>query len=275
LHNTLPLALHSRPALTRIDQLQGRLLSVIAVFLFLNALGLSISPIVSARNWQAGILWQHWLGLLVWMAGFFIIHTLSKKYLPQLDPYLISITACFVDGLLTVWRLYPDLGLRQSFWLLISIVIVGIGIRLNTKAFSIRKYKYTWLTGSLILTALTFIWGTNPMGYGPEMWLGCCGIYMQPSEPLKFMLIAYLAAYLADQQPFLLLSSVRPARAGAIRLPTGKLPFGTVLVPLLAPTLIMSGMALLLLIIQQDLGTATIFCSCMPQSSMWLPGISE
>ncbi len=257
---TSALALHPLPANTHIDQLQSRLLSLAAVFLSLNALGLSISPVVSARNWQAGVLWQHWFGLLVWLAGFLIIHALSKKYLPQRDPYIIPIAGLLCGwGLMTVWRLYPDLGLRQSFWLMISIGIVGIGIRFTTQAFLIRKYKYTWLIGSLILTALTFIWGTNPMGYGPEMWLGCCGIYLQPSEPLKFMLIAYLAAYLADQQPFLLLSTMKPAHAGAKRISSGNYPIGAGLFPLLAPTLIMSGMALLLLVIQQDLGTATIF----------------
>ncbi len=46
---------------------------------------------------------------------------------------------------------------------------------------------------------------------------------------------------------------------GPNRISTGNYPIGAGLFPLLAPTLIMSGMALLLLVIQQDLGTATIF----------------
>jgi cell division protein FtsW (lipid II flippase) len=80
------------------------------------------------------------------------------------------------------------------------------------------------------------------------MWLGCCGLYLQPSEPLKLLLVVYLAAYLADQQAFL--------RARAIGFGDQK---PEPLLPLLAPTLILTGVALLLLAVQRDLGTASIF----------------
>jgi cell division protein FtsW (lipid II flippase) len=96
----------------------------------------------------------------------------------------------------------------------------------------------------LLLTALTVIFGTNPLGYGPRMWLGCCGIYMQPSEPLKLLLIAFLAAYLAERLPALL---------------NGRTQARPPLLPLLGPTLILTGVAMLLLIYQRDLGTASIF----------------
>jgi cell division protein FtsW (lipid II flippase) len=103
----------------------------------------------------------------------------------------------------------------------------------------LRKFKYIWLTSGLLLTAVTLILGTNPMGAGPRLWLGCCGFYFQPSELLKLLLIIYLAAYLADRP----VESSQPSR----------------LLPLLIPTLIMTGLALLLLIFQRDLGTAAIF----------------
>lgn len=205
-------------------------------------------------------MWGHWSGVLVWLVGFSLIHALSKKYLPNRDPFLLPIGGLLSAwGLLTIWRLYPDLGLRQSIWLAISLTLVATGIRFHQKLFVIRKYKYLWLTGSLVLTASTLVWGSNPMGYGPEMWLGCCGIYLQPSEPLKFMLIAYLAAYLAEQQPFLLLTTIRQLRLRANRVDSGKIGIRAGLLPLLAPTLVMFFMTVLLLVIQQDLGTAAVF----------------
>jgi cell division protein FtsW (lipid II flippase) len=88
----------------------------------------------------------------------------------------------------------------------------------------------------LILTALTLVLGTNPNGDGLQLWLGCCGVYLQPSEPLKLLFIIYLAAYLADRLPL----SLRPLH-------------------LIAPTAVVMGIALLLLVIQRDLGTASIF----------------
>lgn len=255
-----PLLLTQNHAPSRIDRLQGRLLTTAGVFLLLNALALTISPYVNAPSGQAIPLWGHWFGYAAWLVGFLGIHHTSKKFLPQRDPYLIPIIGLFSGwGLLTIWRLYPDLGLRQSIWMLIAITIFILGIRLYPHTFLIRKYKYTWLTASLILTASTFVWGTNPMGYGPEMWLGCCGVYLQPSEPLKFMLVAYLAAFLADQQPFLLLAFLKPEKGETKNQKSSRSTSLTGLLPLLTPTLIMSGMALLLLIIQRDLGTATIF----------------
>ncbi len=82
----------------------------------------------------------------------------------------------------------------------------------------------------------TLLFGTNPGGVGPRLWLGCCDVYFQPSEPLKLLLIAYLAAYFAD-----------------------KLPSRLRIIHLLYPTLILSGIVIILLLAQRDLGTASIF----------------
>lgn len=95
-----------------------------------------------------------------------------------------------------------------------------------------RRYKYLWLTFGLLLTALTLVFGRNPAGGDEHLWLGCCGIYFQPSEPLKLLLIIYLAAYLAD-----------------------RLPLTSRWLPLLAPGAVVTLLAALLLLAQHDLGT--------------------
>jgi len=238
-----------KTALTGTDRLQARLLGLAALFLGLYALALSLSPTVRARSWEAGFRWDHWLGVLVWIAVFYLAHVQSARWLPRRDAYLLPLVGLLSGwGMLTIWRLLPVFGLRQSAWLLVSGVVLIAGFRLDPELGFLRRYKYLWLTSSLLLTALTLLLGVNPMGYGPRMWLGCCGVYLQPSEPLKLLLIAYLAAYMADRQPLLLL-------AGATTNPRSQSP----LLPLLAPTLIMTGLALVLLVIQRDLGTATIF----------------
>jgi cell division protein FtsW (lipid II flippase) len=162
----------------------------------------------------------------------------SASRLPARDPYLLPIAALLTGwGLMTVWRLFPALGLRQSIWLIPAVGIFIAGTRFPNVLDHLRRYKYLWLTTILLLTALTLLFGTNPLGYGPRMWLGCCGIYIQPSEILKLLLIVYLAAYLADQN-----------------LSTRSTP----LLPLLAPTLVITSLAIALLLIQHDLGTAFI-----------------
>jgi len=80
--------------------------------------------------------------------------------------------------------------------------------------------------------------GTYPggTGRGPGLWLEMFGIYLQPSEILKLVLIIYLAAYLADNMP---------------------VHFN--IIQLLIPTLVVAGSAIALLVAQRDLGTASIF----------------
>jgi cell division protein FtsW (lipid II flippase) len=119
-----------------------------------------------------------------------------------------------------------------------------------------------WLIGGLILTALTLLFGTNPASNaGPRLWLGCCGVYFQPSEPLKLLLIIFLSAYLADKQPWVRLTTPLALEGedehGKKKSIQETTRHSTL--PLMAPILLMTGLSLLILLVQRDLGTATIF----------------
>ena len=245
------------------DRLQGRLLLLAGIILGLYAVALTLSPAVRIRSWQADFRWNHWLGMLVWLIVFRLAHLQSLKWLPERDPYLLPVTGLLSGwGVLTIWRLLPVFGLRQSIWLGITVGILIAGLRLDPELRFLRRFKYLWLTGSLALTALTLVLGTNPLGYGPRMWLGCCGVYLQPSEPLKLMLIAYLSAYLADRFPFSALVTAAPKESRLPKWVTWLAKRSPApLLPLLAPTFVMMGLALVVLGIQRDLGTASIFFS--------------
>jgi cell division protein FtsW (lipid II flippase) len=117
----------------------------------------------------------------------------------------------------------------------VSSAVLIAGTRLVTIDF-LRRYKYILLTCGTFLVALTLIFGTNPSGSGPRLWLGYSDFYLQPSEPLKLLLIVFLSAYLAD-----------------------KLPSRLRTIHILYPTVILSSIVILLLVVQRDLGTASIF----------------
>lgn len=231
---------------TPAKRIQGRLLILAAVFLFLYSTALSLSPAVRLQSWQAAYLWQHWIGFAAWLIATVSTHIQTARRLPYRDPYLLPAAALLSGwGLLTIFRLTPTFGYRQSVWLLLAVLVLVAGLRLPSDLAILRRYKYLWLTFGLLLTGLTFLLGTNPSGApSPRLWLGGFGVFLQPSEPLKLLLVIYLAAYLAGGvsgfTPRLMLLSRR-------------------VLPLLAPTLLMMGIALLLLVLQRDLGTATIF----------------
>ncbi len=218
-------------------QIQSRLLGLAGVFLFIYSIILTLAPATRERSWAVTYNWSHWIGFIVWVILFYLAHFQSRRYLPDADPYMLPVAALLTGwGILTIYRLVPSFGLRQSAWLFICGMIFILGLRLSPKLKFLAHYKYVWLTGGLLITALTLIFGVDPGGGNEHAWLGCCGIYFQPSEPLKLLLMIYLAAYLADRLPL----NLHP-------------------LPLLAPTAVVLGVALLLLIIQRDLGTASIF----------------
>ncbi len=219
------------------DQTQSRLLLLVTLFLVLYSVILSLSPAVRLHSWQVEYRWQHWIGLAVWLIGFSFIHRQTLKLLPDRDAYIVPLIGMLAGlGLLTVWRLDNTFGLRQTVWVILGALIFGGIVGRSNALLLLRRFKYLWLTGGLLLTGLTFIFGTYPGGNGPHLWLGCCGVYLQPSEPLKLLLIIYLAAYLADRS---------------------LISFG--LMSLLLPTLILAGIALVILVAQRDLGTGTLF----------------
>jgi cell division protein FtsW (lipid II flippase) len=218
------------------DTIQSRLLRLATLFLFGYSLALTFAPAARAHTWAVSYLWQHWIGFAIWLVAFNLAHQQTARRLPDRDPYLLPLAGMLSGwGLLTIWRLYPEFGARQTVWLALAALLLVAGLRLPGTLSFLRRYKYLWLTGALLLTAATFIFGTYPSGSGPQLWLGFGGIYLQPSEPLKLLLIAYLAAFLADSLA---------ARIGLLQV--------------VLPTLLMTASALLLLFAQRDLGTATL-----------------
>ena len=47
----------------------------------------------------------------------------------------------------------------------------------------------------------TVFLGRNPSGFefAPRLWLSLGSFYFQPSEPMKFVLVAFVVSYLAEQ----------------------------------------------------------------------------
>lgn len=217
-------------------RIQANLSKIAGGFLTLQAILITLSPAVRERSWDANLLWTHWIALFVWGGFVLRAHQFFERYLPDADPYLFPAAALLSGwGVLTIWRLEPAFGTRQALWFALSMLVFIAGMRLTS--FRIfQRYKYILLISGLILTALTLLFGTNPSGFGPRLWLGCCDIYFQPSEPLKLLLLIYLAAYFSERLPY--------------RLRT---------IHILYPTMVLGGIVILLLLAQRDLGTASIF----------------
>ena len=225
--------------------------------LLLIAAGFILTGILTLRIAECGMRNADYAGLRIadyafafcsFAATFALAHVLLSRYLPEHDPFLLPVAALLTGwGLLLIGRLAANFLVRQTLWLWISTVALLATVRQGRDLRWLRRFRYTWLFGGLALLAATLVLGVNPSGYGPRLWLGAGGVYFQPSELLKLLMVVYLASYLAEKGE-LLTSEGR--RVGHWHLPP---------LAYAGPLLAMFGLAVVLLVWQQDLGAAMLF----------------
>ena len=219
------------------------LLGLAALFVMLGAFILQLTAPTPALTTM------HLIGLVggwaaIWGGGYAVLRT----RLPNSDLLLLPPVALMTGwGLLILARVLPGYLLRQLLWLALGMVALCAAALFSGLSRLLRRYRYTLLAGGLLLLGTTLIFGVNPSGQGARLWLGWQigpgpGIYFQPSELLKLLLVIYLAAYLAERRSV-------PAQSSDLQIwPT-----------VLGPMLLMVGLALVLLAWQQDLGAALLF----------------
>ena len=137
------------------------------------------------------------------------------------------------------------LATTQLLWLSLAVIVIAILASAVRSDAWLRLYKYTWAAGGIALLALTFVLGDEVNGQRLGLTIG--PISGQPSELLKVILVVFLAGYLAENRQLLERESWR---IGVLRLPP---------VPYLLPMAAMWAIALLVVVIQRDLGAALLF----------------
>jgi len=185
--------------------------------------------------------------LLAFTLSFVTAHLVLRR-LPGRDPLLLPAAALLSGwGMLMVGRVAPNFLARQATWLMIATLAMVAVTEMGRDLRWLWRYRYTWLAAGLALLAATLILGVNPSGSGPRLWLGLGGAYFQPSEPLKLLMVVFLASYLAERRRLLVSEGWR---IGLFHVP----PLAYV-----GPLVAMFGLTVLLLGAQQDLGAAMLF----------------
>ncbi len=133
-------------------------------------------------------------------------------------------------GLVMLQRLKPELAQRQLLWLFSGFLIVFLMPFALNFIKDLSKLKYLCLLLSITMLLMTFFFGDTEGG--AKNWLTIKNLTFQPSEIIKLLFIMYLVAELA--KPKLKLISI------------------------IVPTFL-SGVVILFLVFQKDLGSALIF----------------
>lgn len=180
--------------------------------------------------------------ILCWFAVHFVMRMNGHQGDPLLLPAVILLISI---GLTMIFRLKPGLLLYQALW-----VAVGLGSFLFSAFFfrqleRLADYKYICGIFGVLLLLSAIIFGVD-IG-GNKNWVILGPVRFQPSEFAKLFIVVFLAAYLNDRREILTLVN---QKYGPLTLPPLRF---------IAPLLAVWGLAMLMFILQRDLGSALLF----------------
>ncbi len=185
-----------------------------------------------------------WLVIVILLAAF--IQAILDHSRPRPNLWLFPCTLFLSSlGIVMIARLEPSLLVPQLRWLAIGMLaFLGI-LRMGNLMVSITKYQYLVGLACLFLLFLPMVLGVE-IG-GSRNWLLLGPFRLQPSEFGKILLVFFLAAYLTDHRRVLSLPNFR---LFFLHLPPLRF---------IAPLLLIWGIAILMFVVQKDLGAALLF----------------
>jgi len=200
--------------------------------LVIAALILSFAPRgATGPPWMFAILAALALIWVLWQPS----NTVRDDALPALAVVLAALGLALVD------RLSPELAQKQQAWLIVSLLLA---IALGPVFSGFRRfaaYKYLWVIASLVLFALLVFFGQEVNG--ARLWIKLGPIEYEPIELIKLFIVLFLAAYLAETAD--VIGNARPWSLRAN-------------VKYLGPLFIGWGVSIAILVLQRDLGMATL-----------------
>ncbi|EMT39159.1 cell division protein FtsW, lipid II flippase [Thermoanaerobacter thermohydrosulfuricus] len=132
----------------------------------------------------------------------YIVYYLHVRLFPLGEIQFIILTSFLTEmGLIMIYRVAPDLLIKQIVW-------IGIGFTLYFISSYFSKH-YDWLYklkyGELIYLGITMVLIASTLIFGKEIggaknWLTFDGIYVQPAETAKIIYILFLAKYLSSKR---------------------------------------------------------------------------
>ncbi|MBV9333324.1 MAG: FtsW/RodA/SpoVE family cell cycle protein [Candidatus Eremiobacteraeota bacterium] len=177
---------------------------------------------------------------LVWV-GWQPVAMVRDDVLPALAVVLASVGLAMIAHLAEAAHLPADLARRQELWILVSLVLsIGLApVFANFRRFA--AFKYLWVVASLVLFAMLLIFGQEING--ARLWIRLGPIQYEPIELIKLFIVFFLAAYLAETADV-----IGNARMWSLRAN----------VKYLGPLFIGWGASMAILVVQRDLGMATL-----------------
>ena len=209
----------------------------------LGILLLGTGVLLLAHRLTADLLLLPWLAAVI-VGAFFTQFILGRRDGTDLTLFPAAMLLASL-GLIMIGRLKPALFLTQMRWLLLGLIVYLFLVFLGERVLRLLSYPYLLGVFCLLLLCSALFFGTE-IG-GSRNWIVFGPFAVQPSEFGKIVIIMFLAAYLTEHREVLALPRHR--------LLWLKLP----VLRFIAPLLFIWGIAILMFVVQRDLGSALLF----------------
>lgn len=191
---------------------------------------------------QGPLSYVPWLAAVIVLALFIQAIIIRRRE----DTFLFPLVMMLVStGIVEIARLKPSLLVRQLQWLCVAMIVMLLVLRFWSRIRQMLKYPYLLGLACVFLLGLPLLFGTE-IG-GSRNWLMLGPVSVQPSEFGKILIVFFLASYLSNHRHVLTL----PAhRYFFLQLPPLRF---------IAPLACIWGMAVLMFVVEKDLGSALLF----------------
>ncbi|HEY6959743.1 MAG TPA: FtsW/RodA/SpoVE family cell cycle protein, partial [Candidatus Limnocylindria bacterium] len=166
------------------------------------------------------------------------------------DQLLLPLAAALTGiGLVLVQRLQPEdqpLLLQQLSWMVIAAGAFVATILIPRDLTVLARYKWTWAILGVALLVSPLLPRVGREINGARIWVGVGPFNFEPWEAVKLLLVIFFAAYLEEFREVI----ARPRRFGPIPVPP---------LPYLLPILAMWAIAMLVVILEKDIGASVLF----------------
>ncbi|KGF01783.1 FtsW/RodA/SpoVE family cell cycle protein [Actinomyces sp. S4-C9] len=222
--------------------------------------GYALTSLNRTDELPANILW-HVVILVVFST---VAYLGVRKLAPHADPVILPVAVGLTGiGLAMIYRLdmsykalnenlppesqYPIVGMKQLIFVAVGLLAGAVVLILVHNHRNLRRYTYIAMFVSIVLLILPLIPGLGQEHFGARIWIYLGPFSVQPAEFVKITLAIFFAGYLVTNRDML---TVGGKKFLGIRLPRARD---------LGPILLTWLVAILVLVLQRDLGTSLLF----------------
>ncbi len=198
---------------------------------------------------------------IIWMGGGLAalavgLHMALRFLAPLADPFILPIATLLNGlGIAEIYRLdlargvsgWQAFSIRQIAWTGIAIAVAIVVVVLIRNHRVLQRYRYIAMFVGIVLLLLPMLPGIGVEQFGAKLWVNLGFFSFQPGELAKIALAIFFAGYLVEARDSL---SLVGRRLLGMQLPRVR-DFGPILIIWIA--------AMLVLIIQRDLGTSLLY----------------